>query len=420
VELPDYDFFSTHALEDAKQLADIYAKQGFTEVEAKPGIHHGTYKVFVNFIGIADITYLHPEIFQALKKKSIEKEGILYAAPNFLRMSMYLELSHPQGDVSRWEKVLKRMILLNKHYPLRARHCNQIGFQRDIENKNKEQESLIFNTVRTAFVEQGAVFFGGYAMSLYSQYMPKKFEKKLKEYPDFDVLSENPKRLATIVKCRLEEEGVHHVTIQKMRGIGEIVSPHYVIKIGNDYVAFIYEPLSCHSYNVVSLGGHSVNVASIDTMLSFYLAFLYSKRDYYDPDRILCISEFLYKVQQHNRLNQRGLLRRFSIQCYGKQETMEEIKESRSKKFMELKDRRSDPLYEEYFLRYRPSSSSPSSSPSSPSPSLLASKGEKTATSKSVVLKMGTRKKKTSKKTSSSSRKKKTRGRGGLFRFLHG
>ena len=28
-ELPDYDFFSMNALEDAKELADIYAKEGF-------------------------------------------------------------------------------------------------------------------------------------------------------------------------------------------------------------------------------------------------------------------------------------------------------------------------------------------------------------------------------------------------------
>jgi hypothetical protein len=33
------------------------------------------------------------EIFNALKKDSLRVAGILYAPPNFLRMSMYLELS---------------------------------------------------------------------------------------------------------------------------------------------------------------------------------------------------------------------------------------------------------------------------------------------------------------------------------------
>ena len=118
VELPDYDFFSTKALEDAKELADIYAKRGYEEVEAKSGVHAGTYKVFVNYMPVADITYLDKEIFKNIYRDSISVAGIHYAPPNYLRMAMYLELSRPAGDVSRWEKVLKRLVLLNKNYPL--------------------------------------------------------------------------------------------------------------------------------------------------------------------------------------------------------------------------------------------------------------------------------------------------------------
>ena len=63
VEIPDYDFFTTNALDDAIELADIYYKKGFNDVEAKAGQHHGTYKVFVNYIPIADITFLPKPIF---------------------------------------------------------------------------------------------------------------------------------------------------------------------------------------------------------------------------------------------------------------------------------------------------------------------------------------------------------------------
>ena len=108
VEVPDYDFFTPSALEDAKELADIYYEHGYTEVEAKAGQHHGTYKVFVNYMPVADLTQFPKEVYNALKKDAIRVNGILYAPPNFLRMSMYLELSRPAGDVSRWEKVLKR------------------------------------------------------------------------------------------------------------------------------------------------------------------------------------------------------------------------------------------------------------------------------------------------------------------------
>ena len=114
IEIPDYDFFSANALDDAKELADIYFKAGYTDVEAKSGMHYGTFKVFVNFIPIADITYLHPDIYKSISKDAVQVAGIKYAPPDYLRMAIYLELSRPAGDVSRWEKITKRLAILNK------------------------------------------------------------------------------------------------------------------------------------------------------------------------------------------------------------------------------------------------------------------------------------------------------------------
>ena len=68
IELPDYDFFSSNALIHAKELADLYYKYGYEEVEAKAGIHYGTFKVFVNYIPVADITHLDSKIFKVIKK----------------------------------------------------------------------------------------------------------------------------------------------------------------------------------------------------------------------------------------------------------------------------------------------------------------------------------------------------------------
>ena len=90
-------------------IADIYFKKGNKEDEAKSGMHPGTFKVFVNYIPVADITYLPPQLFKRLMDDSLSVNGIMYCSINYLRMSMYLELSRPQGDVSRWEKVLKRL-----------------------------------------------------------------------------------------------------------------------------------------------------------------------------------------------------------------------------------------------------------------------------------------------------------------------
>ncbi len=370
IEIPDYDFFSWNALTNAKELVDIYIKEGFVEVEAKSGQHHGTYKVYVNFIPVADISYIPKELFNALKKEAIKVAGILYAPPNYLRMSMYLELSRPDGDVSRWEKVLKRLTLLNRNYPLTAQQCSHIDFQRKFsttkeeeetnksekkeETDEKEETEEIYETVKTTLMDQGVVFFGGYAVSLYSQYMPKKLRKQLEKIPDFDVLSEEPLKTAQIVKERLLDINIKGVKIIKRPAVGEIIAPHYEIRVGKDVVAFIYEPLACHSYNVLKQKGYEIKVATIDTMLSFYLAFLYANRPYYDKDRILCMSKYLFEVQEKNRLEQKGLLKRFSINCMGHQETVEEMRAAKTDKFAELKNKKNDPEYEEWFLRYRP------------------------------------------------------------------
>lgn len=351
LEIPDYDFFSFNALNDAKELADIYLKNGFTDVEAKSGQHHGTYKVFVNFIPIADITYLPKEIFQSIKKESIRVAGILYAPPNYLRMGMFLELSRPAGDTSRWEKVLKRITLLNKHYPLTSKNCEDIDFQREFENKNGDK---IYETVKNTLINQEVVFFGGFAVSMYSKYMPKNLQKQLKRIPDFDVLSEDPETTAEIIKERLKDIDVKNVKIVRHDAIGDIIPMSYEVIVDQDTIAFIYKPIACHSYNEIAYKKERLRIATIDTMMSFYLAFLYANKPYYDIDRILCMSKFLFEVQQKNRLEQKGLLKRFSIECYGHQDTVEEMRAEKAKKFTELKNNRGSREFDEWFLVYKP------------------------------------------------------------------
>jgi len=355
VEIPDYDFFSPNALNDAKELADIYYAKGYTDVEAKAGQHYGTYKVFVNYIPVADITALASEIYKPLKVDSISVDGILYASPNFLRMAMYLELSRPAGDTSRWEKVLKRLSLLNKNYPLVAQ-CDNVQFQRKMANSSDKEED-IYNSIKTTLINQNVVFFGGYAISLYSQYMPSKLKKKLANYADFDVLSNNPSQTSTIVMERLKDIGIKNATVKKHNSVGEIVPEHYEIKIGKDSICFIYKTIGCHSYNITELQGQKIKVATIDTMLSFYLAFLYTNRPYYNQfiDRILCMSQYLFEVQQKNRLQQKGLLQRFSITCKGHQHSVQEIRGAKSEKYKELKGNKNKAKeFEEWFLNYKP------------------------------------------------------------------
>jgi len=109
---------------------------------------------------------------------------------------------------------------------------------------------------------------------------------------------------------------------------------------------------------VIVVDKKNVRVATIDTMLSFYLAFLYADVDYYYKDRILCMAKFLFDVEQANRLEQKGVLKRFSIDCYGKQPTLESMRIEKSEMFEKLKNKRGTEEYERWFLKYSPKTGS--------------------------------------------------------------
>jgi hypothetical protein len=355
VDIADYDFFSQNPLDDAKELADLYYKSGYANVEARSGVHYGTFKVFVNYIPMADITYIPETIFKKLLKDAISIAGIKYCPADYLRMAMYLELSRPAGDVTRWEKVLKRLTLLNRHYPLKPPYnCGTVDFQRSVSKGFKHDIERVYYIVRDALIEQGVVFFGGYAASLYSKYMPERERRLVEKIPDFDVISEDIERTAVILLERLKDAGFKNAVSILHDEIGEIVPKHVEIRVNRDTVAFLYEPIACHNYNKIIIDGKEIFVATIDTMLSFYLAFLYVDKPYFvfDKNRILCMAKFMFEVQQKNRLAQRGLLKRFSVECYGKQKRLEDIREEKTDMFKKLKKGTRE--YEMWFLKYSP------------------------------------------------------------------
>ena len=353
-EVPDYDFYSDDALTHAKELADIYYKEGYQQVEAKSGVHVGAYKVFVNFIPMADITSMHKELFKSLSKESISVSGIKYVPANFLRMGMYLELSRPAGDISRWEKVLKRLNLLNQYHPMKINYdCSKVDFLRVMDDSQEESEK-IYLTMRDTFIDLGVVFFGGYAASLYSRHMPKRSQRFIDKIPDFDVLADDPDNCATVLLERLADAGYKNIKITKHNAIGEIIPDHIEISLKDDILGFIYKPIACHNYNTIQIKNAEINVASIDTIMSFYLAFLYVDTSYFFIDRILCMCKYLFELEQRNRLSQNGLLKRFGPKCIGHQETMENIRATKTKKFLELKQARNSKEFETYFLKYVP------------------------------------------------------------------
>ena len=340
-EFPDYDFFSNDALNDAKKLADIYFKQGYGNVEAKSGVHLGTYKVYVNFFNIADVTQLDDIFFKNLKPKAIKKGNVLYAPPDFLRMSMYLELSRPKGDTTRWEKVLPRLQLLNKYYPMKSKQCKQIK-----ENLNSLQLN-IYDTLKILLIKEKVIFFGGFADKLYSKYTKNK--KQISELMTLEVLSTNAKKITDNLKEQLKE---FDVKINYLENIGGLIPEQYTITIDDKLYAHIFQTDACYTYNKIKVDNKSVNIATIFTMMSLYLIFIFNDNTNDINNRIMCTANMLNNIYLRNRISKRGILKNYTIKCIGEQETFEDILLEKKKAFKEIK--KGDTKYEKYFLRYTP------------------------------------------------------------------
>lgn len=354
-ELPDYDFYSPQPLRDAKELANLYHRKGYKNILAKAGVHVGTFKVSVEYIQLADITYMERDLYDILHKYSKKIDGLYNAPVNFLRVGLYLELSRPRGDVSRWTKVFKRLELLNKYEELvpSKLECSLKKIQRpfDAEDRlSKKEEYIVYNIIRDTTIEKEAVFFGSSAFNLF---LNKAYKKKILHTPDFDILTTQPKPLTDLIVERLRQQGIKGVRVLERPNIGENIGKHYEIRIGKETVAFVYATSSgCENYNIIHYKGDLIRVATMDTILKYYLAFLYSGRPYYDTDRLLCMADMIYNIQKQFRGNQKGVLQRFTLPCIGEQETLRDIMMEKGEAFMKLN--KDSLAYKYRFFKYDP------------------------------------------------------------------
>jgi hypothetical protein len=355
VDFPDYDVFSKNAMNDGKDLADIYYKAGFSNIELKSALHQGTYKLFVNYAAVCDITSLSETMFDKLYKEGIKRNNMKYAPINFLRMSIYGELSRPYGNITRWEKVLLRLNKLNKHYPfLDTDICSSKKVT--IDKSSAEERKLnheLFETMIDIFVNEKCVFFGGYAFSLFTSKYPSAKHLQL-EQPNFDVLHEEPERVAELIKDKIKQIYKITLTIEKYDKVDETVGKHYLLKWKSRILAILVFPVKCDSYNVIKHKNKEVRIATIDTILNYYLTFIYSAREYFNPNRVICMADFLFHLQQKNRTSGRGLLKRFAISCYGPRSTWEDLRAEKIKIFNSYKNNRSAEEFQINFLRYNP------------------------------------------------------------------
>lgn len=310
-DIPDYDFYSETPQIHAMRLADEFDAHKFKNIQVKPGSHLMTFKVFVEFTGVADITYLEPPIFRALWAENIVVEKIHYVTPNFLRMSMYLEISRPRGDVSRWSKVYKRLALLNKQYPVGCKNEKGDEDRHELSVKSRDRIETLLRT-------RQIILLGLHASHLHSKHASNVWELPL----DILVTPENFDKYTDEFASVFTEK----VKLIERPAYAELLPKHVdIIDKETGYIVVrVFETMACHSFHELKGG---IRVASIPTLLQFFFAFVYADAHYlegFDQNRIICICQRLIDIAANDKERRFDLLT--PLDCLGHQESLIEMK----------------------------------------------------------------------------------------------
>ncbi len=319
-DLPDYDFFTPNPEQDIKDIVKDLQQAGFPDVVERVGIHEGTHKILVNFVAIADISTLDPELYSLLYKRSIVRDGIHYSDPDFLRMMMYLELSRPRGQVERWAKVYERLLLLNEAFPPKVCRTKAEDLVGRVSIPVVLRKALL-----EYVIDNKRVLMGAEVVSLYDWLISKtrRFSPTmtwfLKKNGMVVFLTPDADRDAYRLK---EIFASPEITVEILEAKGELVPHRAIVSYRGMPFAELLQEVACHSFTSLSLpDGRKLQVASLETMITFY----YSLLLFTDDEKILqfymtCLCQKLVDMSEKlHRKGTAGPIPAFSIECSGYQ-----------------------------------------------------------------------------------------------------
>jgi hypothetical protein len=300
-DIPDYDFFSTQAVQDARELADLLYPF-YPNVEVKPAMFPGTYKLFVNFLPLVDFTQIEKELFHNMFVTSFAHDGIHYVPYNYLRMSMYQELSRPLGDLTRWTKVYERLNLLNTYHPFLIRNC-------DVRPTLKAPSAIVKAVNKQL---HSYVCLGDHIMYYWQELFPEKYR-----YPQQDVLF--------ILSETIEEiwEKLSTFATRFTYYENKLIKV-YEVYVENHPILYVILTDACSNYTMYK----KRKIATYDTTLSTYYALSFANIKHLSKPKLLSYCYLLLQITEEH-----PLMKRFQLPCYGTQITMEEIRKKRDEQY---------------------------------------------------------------------------------------
>ena len=332
LNVPDYDFMTPDQDKDIAQLATYLRKAGFVEISAKEGMHEGTIKIYVNYVPVADVTAVEPKLYDLLAHTKVVHDGISYMDANTLRMLMYLELGRPKGELDRWEKVYKRLMLLNRYVPVKS--CST-----KLPKGGLTPGEV--NHVMNHILDQTHVFAGGDMAGYYKgslgQKKPSSGKWLLRTRRPIFFYSANPVEDARVLKPVLP----HTKTVQ-IKAVGGDLIPNMILFLkGGVPVVVILEQSACHSYYDIPIKGRpALRAATLDTLITLYFSMGLLKYKFMSLKSLECLAKELVEISFRARSKPDTFPFEFiSLSCDGKQTSLPSLIRSKVRRIKTSKKR---------------------------------------------------------------------------------
>lgn len=362
--IPDYDFFTPNHDSDITTLVKDLKKAGFTEISVREGMHDGTIKVYVDYIPVADMTLIDSKLYRILSKREYRTDGISYLDANSLRMLMYLELSRPRGEVSRWPKVYERLLLFNEFVPVKK--C-KIGHPFRSGFTLTQQEA---NYTLAFIIENKRIFAGADLLDFYKTALHTKKEdtewilsskkpiiffssdvdsdsKILRE--EFNFLINQSKKSTNTDKTdksdKTDKTDKTRVTIKtySSRGV-DLIPSMKVITRGKKSLVFIIDQTACSSYFNIPIDNNEnknkiMRIASMDTLITLYFGLGLFDSKFYNMGSMECLANNLVKLSIDSRKDGHDnfIFPFISIKCAGHQTSLSSLIRAKVKRITQKK-----------------------------------------------------------------------------------
>jgi hypothetical protein len=338
--LPDYDFFTPNPEEDVKDLVRTFQQEGFDEVSARVGMHEGTTKIFVNFTGVADITFMPPWMYKLLEKRAIRDDGIQYVDSDFLRMNMYLELSRPRGEVERWDKVYKRLVLLNSLEEAGTQRCGR---------KHGVKMTYVPRDIHIHLIEylakHGLIYLGAELQKVYET--PKSIQHAhiLRSTTPVMAIATLPEIHVLSIKQLLHAHDPS-LKLQTVRwaALGELVPEMYGLSLNGRVIFLVVQEKFCHAYNTVKIGkgnDNELKIAALDAAITmFYTLTFVRGLEGFVPKSLQCFANELVDISRKTRdAGKPGAFPLFPVTCQGHQPSKPTLLREKAKRIAEMKQK---------------------------------------------------------------------------------